>query len=129
MAYVDIVTALAVLQFIVFGFRVGGARGKYGIKAPAITGNEIFERHFRVQQNTLEQLIAFLPGIYLFARYWNPLVAAALGVVYLIGRELYSFTYVKDPANRSVGYGVTFLPMVILIVGGLIGAVRALFRM
>jgi len=127
MAYVDIVTALAVLQFIVFGFRVGGARGRYGIKAPATTGNEIFERHFRVQQNTLEQLIAFLPGIYLFARYFSPLVAAALGVVYLIGRELYAFTYVKDPANRSVGYGMTFLPMVILVAGGLIGAVRVLF--
>jgi glutathione S-transferase len=52
MAYVDIVTALAVLQFIVFGFRVGAARGRYGVKAPAITGNEIFERLFRVQQNT-----------------------------------------------------------------------------
>ena len=127
MAYVDIVTALAVLQFIVFGFRVGGARGRYGIKAPATTGNEIFERHFRVQQNTLEQLIVFLPGIYLFAHYFSPRVAAALGVVYLIGRELYAFTYVKDPANRSVGYGMTFLPMVILVVGGLIGAVRALF--
>jgi glutathione S-transferase len=127
MAYVDIVTALAVLQFIVFGFRVGSARGRYGVKAPAITGNETFERYFRVQQNTLEQLIAFLPGIYLFARYFNPLVAASLGVVYLLGRELYAFTYVKDPANRSVGYGMTFLPMVILVVGGLIGAVRALF--
>jgi glutathione S-transferase len=127
MAYVDIVTALAVLQFIVFGFKVGGARGRYGIKAPAITGNEIFERHFRVQQNTLEQLIVFLPGLYLFARYFNPLVAAALGVVYLLGRELYAFTYVKDPANRSVGYGMTFLPMLILVAGGLIGAVRALF--
>jgi glutathione S-transferase len=127
MAYVDIVTALAVLQFIVFGFKVGGARGRYGIKAPAITGNEIFERHFRVQQNTLEQLIVFLPGIYLFSRYFNPLVAAALGVVYLLGRELYAFTYVKDPANRSVGYGMTFLPMLILVAGGLIGAVRALF--
>jgi glutathione S-transferase len=127
MAYVDIVTALAVLQFIVFGFKVGGARGRYGVKAPAITGNEIFERHFRVQQNTLEQLIAFLPGLYLFAHYFNPLVAAALGVVYLLGRELYAFTYVKDPANRSVGYGLTFLPMVILVLGGLIGAVRALF--
>jgi glutathione S-transferase len=127
MAYVDIVTALAVLQFIVFGFKVGGARGRYGVKAPAITGNEIFERHFRVQQNTLEQLIAFLPGIYLFAHYFSPLVAAALGVVYLLGRELYAFTYVKDPANRSVGYGLTFLPMVILVLGGLIGAVRALF--
>ncbi|HWW30856.1 MAG TPA: MAPEG family protein [Steroidobacteraceae bacterium] len=127
MAYVDIVTALAVLQFIVFGFRVGGARGRYGVKAPAITGNEIFERHFRVQQNTLEQLIAFLPGIYMFAHYFSPKVAAALGVVYLIGRELYAFTYVKDPANRSVGFGMTFLPMVILVLGGLIGAVRALF--
>ena len=127
MTYVDIVTALAVLQFIVFGFRVGGARGRYGVKAPAITGNEIFERYFRVQQNTLEQLIAFVPGIYLFSHYFNPLVAAALGVVYLIGRELYAFTYVKDPANRSVGYGLTFLPMVILVLGGLVGAVRALF--
>jgi uncharacterized membrane protein YecN with MAPEG domain len=97
------------------------------VKAPAITGNEIFERHFRVQMNTLEQLIAFLPGIYLFAHYFSPLVAAALGVVYLIGRELYAFTYVKDPANRSVGFGMTFLPMVILVLGGLIGAVRALF--
>jgi glutathione S-transferase len=127
MAYVDIVTALAVLQFIVFGFKVGAARGRYGIKAPAITGNEIFERQFRVQQNTLEQLIAFLPGIYLFSRYFSPLVAAALGVVYLIGRELYAYTYVKDPGKREVGYGMTFLPMVILVVGGLIGAVRALF--
>ncbi len=127
MAYVDIVTALAVLQFIVFGFRVGGARGRYGVKAPAITGNEIFERYFRVQMNTLEQLIAFLPGIYMFAHYFSPKVAAALGVVYLIGRELYAFTYVKDPANRSVGFGMTFLPVVILVLGGLIGAVRALF--
>jgi glutathione S-transferase len=127
MAYVDIVTALAVLQFIVFGFRVGAARGRYGIKAPAITGNEIFERLFRVQQNTLEQLIAFLPGIYLFSRYFSPLVAAALGVVYLVGRELYAYTYVKDPGKRDVGYGMTFLPMVILVVGGLVGAVRALF--
>jgi glutathione S-transferase len=127
MAYVDIVTALAVLQFIVFGFKVGGARGRYGVKAPAIIGNEIFERHFRVQMNTLEQLIGFLPGIYMFAHYFSPKVAAALGVVYLIGRELYALTYVKDPANRSVGFGMTFLPVVILVLGGLIGAVRALF--
>jgi glutathione S-transferase len=126
MAYVDIVTALAVLQFIVFGFRVGAARGRYGVKAPAITGNDIFERHFRVQQNTLEQLIAFLPGIYLFSRYFNPLVAAALGVVYLVGRELYAFTYVKDPAKRDVGFGMTFLPLVILVAGGLIGAIRTI---
>ena len=53
-------------------------------------------------------------------------LAATLGVVYLLGRELYAFTYVKDPSKREVGYGLTFLPMMILVVGGLIGAVRAL---
>src|SRR5277367_3779790 len=114
MAYVDIVTALAVLQFIVFGFKVGKARGTYGVKAPATTGNEIFERYFRVQQNTLEQLIVFLPGLYIFSRYFNPIWAAALGVVYLIGREIYAFGYVKDPVKRGPGYGLTFLATVIL---------------
>jgi glutathione S-transferase len=126
MAYVDIVTALAVLQFFVFGFKVGGARGRYGVKAPAITGNEIFERHFRVQQNTLELLIAFVPGLYLFSRYWSPLIAAALGVIYLIGREVYAAGYVKEPAKRSAGFGLSFLPTVILVLGGLAGAVRQL---
>ena len=127
MAYVDIVTALAVLQFVVFGFKVSAARGRYVVKAPAITGNEIFERLFRIQQNTLELLIAFLPGIYLFSKYFSPLLAAAIGAVYLLGRELYAYTYVKDPSKREVGYGMTFVPMIILVVGGLIGAVRALF--
>ncbi len=128
MAYVDIVTALAVLQFIVFGFRVGGARGRYGVKAPAVTGNETFERYFRVQQNTLEQLIVFLPGLYLFSHYFSPLVAAALGLVYLIGREVYAFSYAKDPAKRGLGYGLSFLPTLILILGGLFGAAWSLFQ-
>ncbi len=122
MAYVDIVTALALLQFIVFGFRVGGARGKYGIKAPATTGNEVFERYFRVQQNTLELLIAFIPGLYLFAHSYNPVWAAAIGLIYLIGREIYAASYVKDPAKRSAGFGLSSLPTLILVAGGLIGA-------
>jgi glutathione S-transferase len=127
MAYVDIVTALALLQFIVFGFKVGGARGRYGVKAPAITGNEVFERYFRVQQNTLELLIAVVPGLYLFSRYLNPLIAAALGVIYLIGREVYAASYIREPAKRSAGFGMSFLPTAILLLGGLIGAVRELF--
>jgi glutathione S-transferase len=128
MAYVDIVTALALLQFAVFGFKVGRARGRYGVKAPAVTGNETFERYFRVQQNTVEQLIVFLPGLYLFSRYFKPQVAAVLGAIYLIGREIYAFTYVKDPAKRDIGFGLTFLPTVILVVGGLFGAVRTLVQ-
>jgi hypothetical protein len=122
MAYTDIVTALALLQFVWFGMLVGRARGKYGVKAPAVTGNEIFERHFRVQQNTLELLIGFVPGLYLFSHYFNPLWAAGLGVVYLIGRQLYAASYVKDPASRGAGYGLSALPTLILILGGLVGA-------
>jgi uncharacterized MAPEG superfamily protein len=126
MAYVDIVTALALLQFVVFGFKVGRARTRFGIAAPAISGNATFERLFRVQQNTLEQLIVLLPGLYLFSRYFNPSVAAGLGVLYLIGREIYAASYVKDPAKRSLGFGLTFVPMMILVIGGLVGAVRYL---
>jgi glutathione S-transferase len=127
MPYVDIVTTLAILQFIVFGFRVGAARNRYGVHAPASSGHPTFDRLFRVQQNTLESLVALVPGLYLFARYWGPYIAAALGVLYLLGRELYAYSYVKDPAKREVGYGMTFLPIVILIAGALIGAVRALW--
>jgi glutathione S-transferase len=127
MAYVDIVTALAVLQFLWLAIRVGGAREKYGVKAPAVTGNDVFERHFRVQQNTLEQLIMFLPGLYLFSRYFNPLYAAGLGVLYLIGRTLYALSYVKNPGSRSAGFLTGFLPTVVLMAGGLIGAVMRIF--
>jgi hypothetical protein len=76
-----------------------------------------------VQQNTLELLIGLLPGLYLFGRYINPLWAAGLGLVYLIGREVYAAAYVKDPAKRGAGYGLSFLPVMVLILGGAGGAV------
>jgi glutathione S-transferase len=126
MAYVDIVTALALLQFMVFGFKVARARGRYGVAAPAVAGHQTFERYFRVQQNTLEQLIVFLPALFVFSHYYSPLVAAALGVIYLIGREIYAMTYVKDPKKREAGFLLTVLPMAVLIFGGLFGAVRQL---
>jgi len=126
MPYADIVTALAILQFVWFGVQVSQARGKYGVHAPAVTGNEVFDRYFRVQQNTLELLIAFIPGLYLFGHYFNPLWGAGLGVVYLIGRQIYSMSYVKDPKSRGAGFGLSVLPTLILLLSGLIGAVMRL---
>ena len=67
-----------------------------------------------------------IPSLYLFSHYFNSLIAVGLGVIYLIGREIYAAAYVKDPAKRSAGYGLSFLPIVVLIVGAVIGAVRAL---
>lgn len=126
MSYVNIVTVLALFQFILFGIRVGGARQRYGVKAPAITGNETFERHFRVQMNTLEQLVVFVPAMYLFSHYFNPLYAAVLGVVYLVGRTLYAVSYVRDPAKRGPGFGLTMLPTLFMLIGALVGAIRGL---
>jgi hypothetical protein len=126
MAYVNIVTALALLQFLWFGFRVGGARERFGIKAPATIGHETFERQYRVQMNTLEMMVTFVPGLYLFSNYFNPKIAAGLGVLYLVGRAMYALAYVKEPQKRGPGFFLSFLPTVVLIVGGLVGAIRAL---
>ena len=123
MEYVAIVLVLVLLQYAYFAFRVGTARGKFGIEAPAVTGNEIFERYYRVQQNTLEQLILFVPGIFLFAVYVHALTAAGLGVVFLIGRLIYFKAYIAEPKSRGPGFMISFLAAQILLVGGLVGAV------
>jgi uncharacterized MAPEG superfamily protein len=127
MAPAAIVIILAVIEYLVFGFLVGRARGRYGVKGPATTGHEIFERYFRVQQNTLETLVAFIPGISLFALFVNPNWAAWIGLVYVIGRIVYFRGYVADPAKRSTGFLLSVLPIFVLLGGGLYGAIRNLF--
>ena len=123
MNYVHIVALLAIIQFIYFGILVGQARGKYGIKAPAMTGNEHFERAVRVQMNTLEQLVCFVPALLMAAVYWPQVYVAAVGVVYLVGRTLYQRAYTADPAKRALGFGLTALPTLLLVAAGLVGAV------
>ena len=125
MPLVHIVVALALVQFLFFCFAVGRARGTYKVAAPATTGNEMFERYFRVQMNTLELLVVFVPSILIYAQYLGAYVAVALGVVYLVGRLIYFTSYVKDPKSRSVGYGLSALPVMILLAGSLVGAIRA----
>jgi len=124
--FLTIVTLLAILEFIVLGLLVGMARGKYDIAAPATTGNELFERQYRVHYNTLEQLIIFLPGLWAFGIFVNEYWAAGIGCVYLIGRIVYANAYVKDPASRGTGMILSVLPSYTLILGGLGGAIWAL---
>lgn len=123
MNYLDIVAVLAVLQFFFFGILVGRARGKYGVKAPAVSGAEGFERAFRVQMNTLEQLVAFLPALFIAGQYWSNGWVAGIGVIYLAGRFIYWRSYVADPAKRGPGFGLTVLPTFVLLGAGLVGAV------
>lgn len=128
MPYVAIVTVVALLQFIWFGWQVGVARGKYNIPAPAVSGNEIFDRVFRVHVNTLETLVVFLPALWIFAFFISPVWAAALGAVYIIGRAIYARSYVKDPKARSLGFGLSMIPALLLLIGILIWAVWALVK-
>jgi uncharacterized membrane protein YecN with MAPEG domain len=127
MAYIVIIAMLALLQFIYFSVQVGGARGRFNVPAPAISGNEEFERYFRVQQNTLEQLIVFLPALFAAATMGNEYFASAAGLLFIIGRALYARAYKRDPGSRTIGFVLGMLANVALIFAALWGAVSQAF--
>lgn len=126
MELIAVIIFLALIEYMVFGMLVGVARGKYGVSAPAITGDPIFERYYRVQQNTLEQLIAFIPAILLYGYYGNPQLAAIAGLIFVVSRVVYLIAYVKDPAKRGIGFVPGWLASIFMLVAGLIAALRQL---
>ncbi|ALO45845.1 MAPEG family protein [Pseudohongiella spirulinae] len=126
MAWVTIVAVLALIQYTAFGMLVGKARMTYKIDAPAVHGDPVFERYYRVHMNTLESLLFFLPSLFLFVQYFNPLLGAGLGAVFLIGRQLYFFSYIKDPASRGPGFALTLLPSLFMAIGAAAGAIQSM---
>ena len=125
---VELVTVLALIEYSVLGIMVGRARAKYGVEAPATTGNPVFERYFRVHQNTLESLIVFVPAMWLFGLTLSMFGAASLGVLFLVARILYVRGYVADPKKRAVGAALTFLCNALLILGSLAGIIMQSLR-
>ena len=123
---VAIVAALVLIEYLVIVHLTGHARGLSGVPAPSMTGHPVFERWARVQGNTVEQLVVFFPGLWMFSTYVRADVAAGLGVVFLIGRALFARGYVSDPARRGPGFVTSYLANAILVLGGLIGAITAL---
>jgi glutathione S-transferase len=117
-----IVTCLALLLYAAFSVRVASARVRYNILAPATTGHPAFERIFRVQANTGEQLLLFLPGLWLFSFYIAPLWASVLGLVWIAGRIVYAISYSRDPRQRTLGFVIAFLATAVLLLGSLIAA-------
>ena len=122
-----IITILALAQFVLFGIQVGSMRGKHGIKAPAVTGHPEFERMFRIQQNSMEQLVVFVPALWIFAHLVNPLGGAGMGLVFIIGRFIYRASYLKDPDARGMGFTITFVPTAVMLVWSLVVAVMRVF--
>jgi glutathione S-transferase len=126
---VALITVLALMVYLWQGQRVGAARGRLGVEAPATTGHPEFERIFRVQANTLEGLIVFLPSLWLFSIYTGgDWIASALGVIWIVGRVLYTTSYSKEAASRSMGFGIQILATLVLLLGSGGGVVWALIK-
>jgi glutathione S-transferase len=121
-------TLAAVLLYVVTSVNVGRARSRFGIAAPAVTGHPDFERVYRVQMNTLEQLVAFLPALWLFALYLSPSWAATLGSAWIAGRVVYAVGYYRAAEKRGPGFGITVLAFGALWLGAAWGVVRALLQ-
>lgn len=123
-----IVTILAVLMLFYTSVPVGRARGKHGIKAPAMTGHEDLERAVRVHMNTLEQFAIFIPLLWVATMYFTLIgwLVPALGLVWIVGRFIYMQAYLADPAKRSTGFSITILSSAGLLVLSVIGVVMAL---
>lgn len=124
-----IVVVLSLLVYIWVTIKVGGARAKYNVQAPAIDGPVEFQRIFRVHMNTLEQLVIFLPSLALFAAAWGDMYAAIVGVFWPIGRVIYAVAYYQAAEKRGPGFGITFFTSAILLIGGLVGAVMRLMAL
>ena len=126
--YPSLVTALTLIVYQVLTVNVGRARMKYKIMPPAMSGDENFERVVRVQQNTLEQLIFFLPALWLFSFYVNPLWGAGLGTVWLIGRIIFAWGYYQAAEKRVAGFAISTLSGISLVLGALVGIGLKLFN-
>ena len=121
-----LVTVLALIEYMILGVMVGQARGRYKIEAPATTGDPMFERYFRVHQNTLESLIVFLPALWICGITLSGRGAALIGLVYIVGRVVYVRGYLADPKGRAAGAMMTFAASGLLIIGSLVGIIAGL---
>lgn len=122
MTFVTIVALLALVEYLVIALLTGRARQTYNIEAPATTGHPVFERWYRVQQNTVEQLVVFLPALFLFAYNGRPRLAGWIGLLFVVGRVVYARSYIADPSSRTLGFMLGFVSVVLLLVGALLEA-------
>ncbi|MCG8379040.1 MAG: MAPEG family protein [Proteobacteria bacterium] len=123
MEYAIVVIMLALAQYLFFTMKTGLSRGKYGIDAPKCVGDENFERIFRIQQNTMEQLIVFIPALLTFSYYVSPVWGPVIGLIFIAGRFVYFNAYINEPAKRGPGMMMTLLANAVLVLGTIIGII------
>ncbi len=122
----SLITALTLLVYLVVTINVSRARAKYKVPVPQMTGDPNFERVVRVQQNTLEQMVFFLPALWLFSIYVSPLWGSLLGAVWVLGRIAYAWGYYQAAEKRSIGFGISVISASVLLLGSLVGIILKL---
>ncbi len=124
--WIVLTSVAALIFYFVTSANVARQRHKHGVLAPAMFGHEQVERALRVQGNTLEWIVIFLPSLWLFSAYWSANLGAILGVVWIVGRVMYMAGYMRDVKSRGAGFGIQALATFVLLGGAAVGAVRAL---
>ena len=124
----SLMTLLICVLMLATGWNVARARGRYGIKAPAVTGHEMFERAYRIQMNTLENALPLLLALWLYAGFIGDRGAGVMGAVWLVARVWYAIAYQANPAKRGPGFNIAFLAFAGLWLGALWGVARVLLH-
>ncbi|NJL60775.1 MAG: MAPEG family protein [Methylacidiphilales bacterium] len=124
--WTSLVTACTLLVYLILTINVGRARAKYKVPVPQMSGEPNFERVLRVQQNTLEQMVFFLPALWLFSFYVNPLWGAGIGAAWVLGRILYAWGYYQAAEKRALGFGISSMSGIVLLLGAIAGIIQSL---
>lgn len=127
-AWPSLVTVTALIVYFLLTANVGRARARYKLTPPQMSGDPDFERVVRVQQNTLEQLVIFLPALWLFAVFVSPVWGAGVGAVWIVGRIAYAWGYYQAAEKRTIGFGISSLATLILLGGSLVGISLSLLQ-
>ncbi|MBW4647866.1 MAG: MAPEG family protein [Kastovskya adunca ATA6-11-RM4] len=122
-SWTSLVTVLALMLYFAFTANVGRARMKYKVLPPQTSGDPDFDRVFRVQQNTLEQLVLFIPSLWLFSLFVSPIWGAVIGAIWIVGRLVYAWGYYQATEKRLPGFGINALAIVSLLLGSLVGII------
>lgn len=126
MLWTELVILGALVLYLGTMMHCAHMRARHRIMAPATSGHPAYERAFRIQQNTLEQLVAFVPAVWLFSLLVNPRVGAILGAVWVLSRIVYALSYARAPERRGPGFIVAFVILIVLVAGALVQAIITL---
>lgn len=123
--YTAFVTLLDMALYSIITFNVSRARGKYKVSAPNVDGPDIFQRIFRTQMNTVEQLVIHLPLLWIAAFSMDDVFAASFGAIWLFGRILYARGYYRKAKSRAKGFIISMFVNLILFCGAIAGTIAS----